>query len=107
MTKAIESCQTQATVKCNAEAIKDLRQCSEEFVMRVIWVWQELAELKKDKVISPESIDKAISMHLDARGFVADEQEGPASTEFLNTCFSPYGLKGIIQRSAVDPLRTT
>ena len=107
MTKAIESCQTQATVKCNAEAIKDLRQCSEEFVMRVIWVWEELAELKKDKVISPKSIEKAISMHLHARGFDAAEREATASTTFLNKCFSSYGLKCIVQRSAVDPLRTT
>ena len=107
MTKAIESCQTQATVKCNEEAIKDLRQCSEEFVMRVIWVWEELAELKKDKVISPKSIEKAISMHLHASGFDAAEREATASTTFLNQCFSSYGLKCIVQRSAVDPLRTT
>ena len=107
MTKAIESCQTQATVKCNAEAIKDLRQCSEEFVMRVIWVWEELAELKKDRKVSPKSIDKAISMHLRASGFDKAEREAIASTTFLDQCFSSYGLKCIVQRSAVDPLRTT
>ena len=107
MTKAIESCETQATIKCNDEAIQDLLQCSQEFVMRVIWVWNEIAELKEDGVISPQSIDKAISMHLDARGFVAAEREATASTEFLNKCFSAYGLKGIIQRSAVNPFRTT
>ena len=130
MKKAIESCQTQdaaaerpppprgrrrrgaaaeggATVKCNAEAIKDLRQCSEEFVMRVIWVWNELAHLTKNKVMLPKSIDKAISMHLQVRGFVAAEKEAIADTTFLKKCFSSNGLKSIVQRSAVDPLRTT
>ena len=42
-----------------------------------------------------------------ASGFDAAVREATASPTFLNKCFSSYGLKCIVQRSAVDPLRTT